>query len=115
MGGGSSKIPDEQDIEIGQENNEGMNSANINLDMRSTADYKIMENFLQIHQGTLVGLVVVVVAVVVIMLLIYGFSRCWCSRIHKMCGATNEDNNDDTSKMEEGKCAEKRIMFKNCD
>ena len=113
MGGGSSKIPDEQELDIGQENKQGMNAASINLDMRTSNNFKLMDGFLQIHEGTLVGLVVVVVVVMIITLVLYGFSCCWCGRIHRMCGGTVEDNNRETTDMmEQGKGAEKKIMFK---
>ncbi len=103
MGGGGSKLPQEQTLDIEQENEQGMNTANINLDMRTSNNFKLMDGFLQIHEGTLVGLVVVVVVMMVITLVLYGFGRCWCGRIHRMCGGTVEDNDRETTDMMEQK------------
>ena len=50
-----------------------------------------MDNFLQLHQDTLVGVLVSLTILIVIALVGYAFIRCWCTRLHQLCGAGNRD------------------------
>ena len=80
--------------------------------MRNTSETKLMDAFLQIHEGTLIGMVVGVLVMLAIALLLYGFGRCWCAKIHQLCGGATENNSDEIDRAEKGKRDSKVTMIK---
>ena len=89
--GGTSSTPEDQAVEIEQENENGMNKATINVDMRSERTCKLMDNFLQLHENTLVGVLIGVTMLIVTALIFYAFAKCWCKKLHQVCGVDNVD------------------------
>ena len=83
--------PEDQAVEIEQENEHGENVATINVDMRSERTTKLMDNFLQLPENTLVGVLVGVTILIVIALIGYAFTKCWCKKLHQICGVDNMD------------------------
>ena len=72
--GGSSSVPEDQVVEIYQENGNGMNQATINVDMRSERTSKLMDSFLHLHENTLIGVMIGVAMFIIIALILFGFA-----------------------------------------
>ena len=73
------------------------------FDMRETQKTKLMDNFLVLHQSTMVGMMVGMLVLGAIALTLYACGRCWCSRLHQACGArARETDNDEMSMAEQG-------------
>ena len=98
MGGSGSKLPEEQTIDMELDSETGTNVAEINFDMRTESETN--NAFIQVHQGTMVGMTMGLVVTIIIALLLYGFGRCWCARIHRWCG---EDRPHANNNMEMGR------------
>ena len=77
MGGGASK-PENQVVEIDLANDNETNITKIHVVMRIESETKLMDSFLQIHEGTLVGVMIGVMVMTAISLILYCFSKCWC-------------------------------------
>ena len=103
--GGSSSVPEDQIVEIYQANENGMNQATISVDMRSENTSKLMDSFLHLHENTLVRVMIGVVMFVITALIFYGFVKCWCHKLHQVCGEAEIIDNemDDMDKGEEGR------------
>ena len=130
MCGTRSQLPERQTIDMDQDSESGTNIAEINFDLRSESETKVMDAFIQIHEGTMIGMTVGIVVTITIALLLYGFGRCWCAKIHRFCGenrghnsnniemdndinAESEDNKtDETDRAEKGRRNSKIIMIK---
>ena len=94
MCGTRSKLPEVQTIDIDQDSESGTNIAEINFDLRSKSETKVMDAFIQIHEGTMIGMTVGIVVTITISLLLYGFGRCWCAKIHRLCGEARNYNSN---------------------
>ena len=75
------------------DNETGNNVAEITFDMRTQSENN--NSFIQIHQGTMVGMTLGLVVVIIIALVLYAFGRCWCWRIHRWCGEDGAQTNAD--------------------
>ena len=71
----------------------GTNVAEITFDMRTQSETN--NSFIQIHQGTMVGMTMGLAVVIIIALVLYGFGRCWCKKIHRWCGEDRAQTNND--------------------
>ena len=80
--------------------------------MRSSSETKLMDAFLQIHEGTIIRVVIGVLVMLAIALVLYGFGRCWCARLHKLCGETDENADNEINRMELGKGETRGVMIK---
>ena len=69
--------------------------------MRETEKTKLMDSFLVLHQSTLVGMVVGMLVLGAIALTLYAFGKCWCSRLHQICGGRDRENNSEEVDMVE--------------
>ena len=76
MGGSGSKLPEEQTIDMELDSETGTNVAEITFDMRTESETN--NAFIQVHQGTMVGMTMGLAVTIIIALILYGFSRCWC-------------------------------------
>ena len=103
MGGSSSKPPTNQTTEVDQKTDYGTNVARINFDMRETKETKLMDSFLMLHESTLVGVVVGMLVMMTIALTLYAFGKCWCARIHQVCGGSSGSNSEEVDMAEQGK------------
>ena len=98
MCGTRSQLPERKTIDMEQDSETGTNIAEINFDLRTESETS--NAFIQVHQGTMVGMTVGILVTIIIALLLYGFGRCWCARIHRLCG---EDRPHTSNNMEMGR------------
>ena len=80
--------------------------------MRETKETKLMDSFMMLHESTLIGVVVGMLVMVTIALTLYTFGKCWCSRLHRVCGGTREDNSEEVDMAEQGKGPARVSMIK---
>ena len=101
MGSSGSKTPANQTTEVDQVMTNGKNVAI--FDMRETQETKLMDSFLVLHQSTMVGMMVGMLVLGAIALTLYACGRCWCSKLHQICGArAREMDNDEVDMAEQG-------------
>ena len=101
-------MPTDQTLEVEQELDNGNNIAEITVDMRETQETKFMENFLVIHQSTMVGMIVVMAILGVVGITLYACGVCWCKLIHHMCGGSRQSHNEEMEMAEQGEMPSKK-------
>ena len=104
MGGGGSKLPKDQTIELDQELQTGMNKAEVNVDLRETQE----SNFLVIHQSTMVGMLVMLATFGVIGIILYAFKAFWCRGIHETCRGKRHRTMEEKELAERGEMPGKK-------
>ena len=63
-----------------------------------------MYSFLHLHENTLIEVMIGVAMFVIIALILYGFAKCWCRKLHQVCSEAEMDNEmNNMDKVEEGK------------
>ena len=82
--------------------------------MRETKETKLMDSFLVLHQSTLVGIVVRMLVLGAIALAAYAFAKCWCSRLHRMCGdrVREDSSSEEVDMVEQGQLPARVTMIK---
>ena len=106
-------MPEDQVVEIDQENGHGLNQATFNVEIRSEQTSKLMDSFLHLHENTLIGVMLGVTMFVILALILYGFAKYWCRKLHQVCGEAEIMDNkmNNMNKVEQGK-ANKGLVFK---